>query len=147
MNTLNNQVQNNSTVKTVDVIGKNVLDLQGEKIGTVDEIVLEKVSGHFRYAVIATGGFLGIGADLHAVPWNALEYDVTEEAFKLGRAKDSLKNAPGFNKDQWPDFSNVEYGKSINTYYGSGFSGGNVGHNSSDLPQTTATPNPLKNNF
>lgn len=104
-------------VRTVDVIGKAVIGTDKEKLGKIEELVLDKVSGEVRYTVLSSGGLMGIGSDYYAIPWSELNYCPEEEAFGLPLSKDTLKNAPGFNKDSWPDFANPIWNKSVDDYY------------------------------
>jgi len=70
-------------VRTDDVIGVNVKNLQGEDIGEVKEIMLDKVSGEVEYVVLSYGGFLGMRDKLFALPWGVLNYDATDDCFKI----------------------------------------------------------------
>jgi hypothetical protein len=70
------------------------------------------------YAVLAFGGFLGMGKKLFAVPWNALTLDTKNKCFVLNVDKDSLKDAPGFDTDNWPNMIDESWAKSIHLYYG-----------------------------
>ena len=107
----------NQVVRTCDVIGKKVLGRDNESLGKVEEIVLDKVNGEVRYAVLSFGGFMGLGDDFYALPWKTLEYCQPEDAFKVNVAKETLKSASGFNKDNWPDFASASWSKSINDFY------------------------------
>jgi len=107
----------NDVVKTADVIGKNVINRENEKLGKIEEIVLEKVSGQTRYAVLSFGGFLGLGDDLYAIPWQAMEYCPEENSFIINIDKEKLKTASGFNKDNWPDFADPTWLQSFNDFY------------------------------
>ncbi len=85
-------------VRTSDVIGKDVRSTDGEDLGRVEEIVMDKVSGHVRYVVITLGGFMGFGEDYFAFPWKSISYDGEEEGFVLNVAKDKLKRNMDFLK-------------------------------------------------
>jgi hypothetical protein len=69
--------------------------------------------------VLATGGFLGIGDTLHAIPWGALVMDTDAKCFRLGLTADRIKSSPGFDKDQWPGMADPAWASSVYTYYGS----------------------------
>jgi len=107
----------NAVVRTKDVIGKSVINSSKEDLGKVDEIVLDKVSGQTRYVVLSFGGFLGLGDKLYAIPWKAISYDPEEDSFTLNADKERLKNAPGFDKDNWPDFADTSWGQKIHDFY------------------------------
>lgn len=101
-----------------EVIGIEVKNFSKEKLGEIEEIMLDKVSGRVAYVVLASGGFLGLGEKFFAIPWNAINYDPNEECFILNIDKDRLKNAPGFEKDNWPDMADKSWGRTVSDYYG-----------------------------
>ncbi|MBA3661844.1 MAG: PRC-barrel domain-containing protein [Gammaproteobacteria bacterium] len=90
-------------VRTKDVIGVEVKNRADEKLGKIDEIVMDKITGQINYVVLECGGVLGVGSKLFALPWNAIQYDKEEKSFLANIDKERLKNATGFNKDHWPD--------------------------------------------
>jgi len=100
------------------LIGNDVYNRQDEKLGDIKEIMLDMRHGHISYAVLEFGGFLGMGSSLFAVPWSALVLDTEKKCFVLDASKDSLKKAPGFEKDQWPDMADATWEKGIHDYYG-----------------------------
>ncbi len=106
-------------VKTADVIGKEVVGQDEEKLGKIEEIVLDKVGGQVRYAVLSFGGFMGMGDKYFTVPWKSLHYNPTEEAFALNVSKEKLRDAPGFDKNNWPDMATNEFEQTIQDYYAS----------------------------
>ena len=85
------------------LIGNDVYNQIEEDLGDIKEIMLDMESGKIVYAVLSYGGILGIGEKLFAVPWGALILDTTNKRFILNVEKDQLENAPGFDKDNWPD--------------------------------------------
>lgn len=98
--------------------GNDVHNQQGDNLGDIKDIMLDMHSGHVAYAVLSFGGVLGMGEKLFAVPWNALKLDTVDKCFVLDANKDRLKNAPGFDKDNWPDMADQSWGQSIHKYYG-----------------------------
>jgi sporulation protein YlmC with PRC-barrel domain len=90
------------------IIGTDVINRQGEKIGDIEDIVLDG-KGTIAYAVVSTGGFLGIADRLHAVPWQSLQTQTGRSAFILDIDKERLKNAPGFDKKNWPNLSDEKW--------------------------------------
>lgn len=107
-----------TVVRTGDVIGKKVVDSEHDELGTIEEIVLDKLTGKARYAVLSFGGFLGIGDTLHTLPWEILDYCKEEDSFQINVSKDKLSASPGFDKDSWPDFADTTWSNSIRNYYG-----------------------------
>ncbi len=108
-----------NVVKAHDqVIGVNVKNNSNEHLGKVKEIMLDKLSGQVAYVVLDCGGFLGLGGKLYALPWHALHYDDDQDCFKVDVNKERLSNAPGFDKDNWPDMSDKTWGENLANYYG-----------------------------
>jgi sporulation protein YlmC with PRC-barrel domain len=97
--------------------GDEVMNRDGEKLGTIEEIMLDVASGRIAYAVLSTGGFLGIGDKLFAIPWQALTLDVENECFILDVQKNRLEDAPGFDKDQWPAMADQRWATEVHEYY------------------------------
>ncbi|MFL6673433.1 MAG: PRC-barrel domain-containing protein [Massilia sp.] len=100
------------------LIGDSVVNGADENLGDIKEIMLDMNTGQVAYAVLAFGGFLGMGEKLFAVPWQAMHLDTVNKRFVLNVDKDRLKNAPGFNPDDWPDMSDVQWANQIHTFYG-----------------------------
>ncbi len=98
--------------------GDRVRNSAGEDLGKIEEIMLDIPSGRVAYAVLSFGGFLGMGNKLFAVPWNALTLDEREHEFVLNVDKQVLENAPGFDKDNWPDMADPTWGSQIFKHYG-----------------------------
>jgi hypothetical protein len=110
---------NGNVVKAKDeVIDVTVKNPANENLGKICEIMLDKLSGQVAYAVLESGSFLGIGGKLFALPWNSINYDTNAECFILNVDKEKLKNAPGFDKDNWPDMANRHWGETVSQYYG-----------------------------
>ena len=99
------------------VEGTNVYNVAGEKLGSIDDLVIDKHSGQVRYAVLEFGGFLGMGTDRYPLPWNMLKYDAAKEAYVVPLDKAKLENAPHYAEDDMPAYT-PEYGKRVNGYYG-----------------------------
>jgi len=100
-----------------EVVGRKVVNLQGESLGKVEEVMLDSAPGRIAYAVLSFGGVLGLGDKLFAVPWNALRFDPQSEAFVLNADKRFLENAPGFDKENWPDMTNSAWRANVYSYY------------------------------
>lgn len=100
------------------LIGNEVCNQTGEDLGDIKEIMLDTSNGNVRYAVLSFGGVLGIGEKLFAVPWKALNLDTENERFVLNVDKDRLKDAPGFDKNHWPDMADKNWENEIHSYYG-----------------------------
>ena len=99
--------------------GTSVRNLAGDSLGAVVEFMIDLTSGRIAYAVLSYGGFLGIGDKLFVVPWSALSFDQQACEFILDVQRETLENAPGFDKDDdWPDMSDPVFGGEIHKHYG-----------------------------
>ncbi|CDG81956.1 PRC-barrel domain-containing protein [Janthinobacterium agaricidamnosum] len=109
------------------LIGDDVYNHNEEDLGDIKEIMLDMRTGQVAYAVLSFGGILGMGEKLFAVPWERLNLDTVNKRFILDVEKDRLKNAPGFDKDHWPDMASDDWSSEISNFYGtnslSGFGG------------------------
>ncbi|KGK43388.1 photosystem reaction center subunit H [Nitrincola sp. A-D6] len=99
------------------ITGDEVFNLQDENLGKIQDIMLDITEGKIRYAVLSSGGFLGMGDHLFAVPWRALTLDKENHRFLLDVDLDRLKNAPGFEKDQWPNMADPTWNSTVDSYY------------------------------
>jgi sporulation protein YlmC with PRC-barrel domain len=98
--------------------GDKVRNSAGDDLGKIEELMIDVPSGRVAYAVLSFGGFLGMGNKLFAVPWNALSLDEDEHEFILNVDRQVLENAPGFDKDNWPDMADPNWGSQIYAHYG-----------------------------
>jgi hypothetical protein len=88
-------------------------------MGKVDEIMIDTPTGRVAYAVLSFGGFLGMSNKLFAIPWDKLSLDEENKRFILNVDKEKLENAPGFDKDNWPDMESTSWRSDLYSYYGS----------------------------
>lgn len=98
--------------------GDDVVNHKAEALGSIKEIMLDMRTGKVDYAVMSFGGFLGMGDKLFAVPWSALTLDTVNKRFVLNVEKDRLENAPGFDKDAWPDMADATWANEVHSFYG-----------------------------
>ena len=84
------------------ITGDDVVNGEGEDLGTIEEIMFDPDEGEPGYAVLSFGGVLGMGDKLFAVPWKALTPQMNEHRFVLNVPREELEKAPGFDKDDWP---------------------------------------------
>jgi sporulation protein YlmC with PRC-barrel domain len=105
-------------VSASKLTGGDVKNSDGEKLGDIKEIMIDRRTGHVAYAVLDFGGFLGMGDKYFAIPWSALQTHITEpNSYVLNVTKERLTAAPGFDKKSWPDFADRKWGGSIFEYY------------------------------
>lgn len=102
------------------LIGDDVKNPAGEDLGKLEEIMIDLKQGKVAFAVLSFGGFMGLGNKLFAIPWQAFGFDAEHHNLILNVDKELLKNAPGFDKDDWPDFNEVgaTWLVEIHDYYG-----------------------------
>jgi len=98
-------------------IGADVENPQGQNLGDIKDIVIERGSGRIAYAVVSFGGFLGLGEKLFAVPWGAFSQKADKDTFVLAVDKERLQNAPGFDASNWPQMASREWVTGLYTYY------------------------------
>lgn len=99
------------------VIGAEVRNMLDEPLGRIQDVMLDISDARIRYAVLSSGGFLGIGDRLFAIPWKALKQDQENTRFMLDVDSKRLRNAPGFNKDEWPDMADDDWNSAVESYY------------------------------
>jgi sporulation protein YlmC with PRC-barrel domain len=107
-----------SVISATTIIGDTVRNAAGEDLGEIEELMIDLDHNQVAYAVVGFGGFLGIGEKLFAVPMSALALDAPNHEFILDVSRETLENAPGFDKDDWPDVADVGWGTSIHAHYG-----------------------------
>lgn len=106
-------------VKACDEVkGRSVKNLANDDLGKIIEIMLDKVSGRVAYVVLESGSFLGLGGKLFALPWNAISFDPENKCFILNIDKSRIKDAPGFDKDNWPNMADRTWGETTHQFYG-----------------------------
>lgn len=94
---------NHQLISSEDVEGTNVYDLTGKKIGEVDHLMIDKISGKVAYAVMSFGGFLGLGHSHYPLPWSALKYNTKLDGYETSVTETQLRDAPAFSDDAWSD--------------------------------------------
>ncbi|HSG38594.1 MAG TPA: PRC-barrel domain-containing protein [Thermoanaerobaculia bacterium] len=99
------------------IIGDKVINAKGENLGDIKELMIDLDSGRVAYAVLSFGGMLGMGDKLFAIPFKALNLRPDRDNFMLDVDKDRLKNAPGFDKNNWPSTADRKWGTEIHSYY------------------------------
>jgi sporulation protein YlmC with PRC-barrel domain len=125
---MSNEIISTSVV-TVGRLGSRVLsastlddddiyNLNGQKLGSIKEIMLDINTGRVCYVVLSFGGFLSMGEKLFAVPWSALTVDTENKRFLMDTDEERLKEAPGFDTDNWPNMADPTWEKKVHSYYG-----------------------------
>ncbi len=104
------------------VKGTAVYDASGDRIGSIDEIMLDKTEGRVAYAVMSFGGFLGIGEKYHPLPWDGLTYDVDKGGYLVGMKGEHFREAPAYNRDELATFGDRR--RDVDDWYGKARSDG-----------------------
>ena len=86
-----------SLIASDKVEGTAVYGADGERIGSIARVLLEKRGGRVAYAVLSFGGFLGIGDDYYPLPWEKLRYDDELDGYRIDLTKDQITGAPRYN--------------------------------------------------
>ena len=106
-------------VRASKLIGMNVRNAQGEDLGEINDLVIDVNNERVHYAILAFGGFMGMGEKLFAYPVRVLSMGANGDALVLNVDKDRLKRAPGFERDRWPDWQAENgYRSDVDRYYG-----------------------------
>jgi hypothetical protein len=109
--------------ETVSLIGSDKVDgtavygADDRKIGSVQRVMIDKISGKVAYAVISFGGFLGMGEDYYPMPWANLKYDTRLGGYRVGITEQQLKSAPKFNRNTDWDWSDRARDRTVYDYY------------------------------
>jgi sporulation protein YlmC with PRC-barrel domain len=99
------------------VEGTAVYNREGEKLGSIHNLMVDKQSGQVEYAVLSFGGLLGLGTDYYPIPWQSLTYDTAQNGYLVDIDKDMLKSGPHYGDSDQPAYDR-EYGKSVYGHYG-----------------------------
>ena len=111
-------VTSSHVLSASSLMSNDVKNTSGEDLGKIEDFMLDTDSGRIVYAVLSFGGFLGLGEKLFAVPMSALRLDTDDKCFRLDTSKESLKAAPGFDKDHWPNMADQKWGSGVHAHYG-----------------------------
>ena len=103
----------------VELDGTDVVGKSGEKLGKIEDVAIEKVSGDVAYAILSFGGVLGIGAKYHPVPWKLLKYDTEQRAYVVPMTKDDLHKAPMIDENEMSGWNDSLSRDAIYGYYSS----------------------------
>jgi PRC-barrel domain len=109
--------QPHSLIASDRVEGTPVRRADGEKIGTIERLMIDKLSGNVAYAVLSFGGFLGMGQKHAPIPWARLTYDRTLGAYRLDLTDEELKQAPAVAAGQEFDWGDRSREVEIHNYY------------------------------
>lgn len=100
-----------------NVSGTSVYDMAGEKLGSVEDVMIDKRSGQIAYAVMSFGGFLGIGDRYHPLPWKKLTYDTGLGGYRVDLDRRMLEGAPSYGADETVAWDDRDWGRRVHDYY------------------------------
>ena len=106
------------TLSATTMIGDKVVNAYGEDLGKIEELMIDLENARVGYAVLSFGGLLGIGDKLFAIPLEALRLDAENHCFVLDIDRERLEQAPGFDKDEWPEADDLGYRREVFAFYG-----------------------------
>lgn len=104
------------------VEGTAVYGSDGNKIGSVERVMIGKTDGRVAYVVLGFGGFLGIGDDHYPLPWDQLTYDTSLGGYRVNLTEAQLEGAPKYSGDSW-DWEDRNRARQVSDYYGSPWMG------------------------
>jgi hypothetical protein len=107
-----------SLIGSDKVEGTAVYRSNGDRVGTVERVMIDKISGKVAYAVMSFGGFLGIGQDYYPLPWNLLTYNPRLEGYEVNVGETELKRAPKYGIHETWDWREPRRVRSIENYWG-----------------------------
>src|SRR5258708_37903191 len=104
-------------ISSQKVDGTSVYNRNGDSLGSVDHLMIDKYTGHVEYAVMSFGGFLGIGDSYHPLPWHALTYDTGQGGYVVDVDRSRLERAPRYTRSNAPDWNDRGYRNRIDKYW------------------------------
>ena len=113
MNTYNQPI-----LSAHSIINDKVHNAQNENLGEIKDIMIDTATGKVNYYVLSFGGFLGMGEKYFAVPPREMSVDTENKVMILNFDKERLKQAPGFDKDNWPNMADKSFRDQISNFYG-----------------------------
>src|SRR5436305_134168 len=100
------------------VHGTVVRRRSGERVGTIQRLMIDKVSGNVAYAILRFGGFFGVGDKHLPIPWERLKFDTTRQAYLVSLTDKELANAPSYASDADFDWGDRKSEGALHSYYG-----------------------------
>lgn len=109
---------NNPLLSTSSLNGEDVKNAQNEDLGNIKDIMIDTQTGQVEYFVLSFGGFMGMGDKYFAIPPQAMTIDTEDKCMILNVDKERLKDAPGFDKDNWPNMADLSFRDKVYSHYG-----------------------------
>ena len=109
--------RNHEIISSDRVEGSAVYNVGGDKLGSIDDLMIDRRTGAVRYAVLEFGGFLGMGTDRYPLPWDVLKYDTAVGGYVVPVDQAQLEKAPRYAADHAPEYTS-DYGRQVHDFYG-----------------------------
>jgi len=109
-------ITSKSLISASKIDGTVVYNIAGDKLGSVDDILIDKISGRAIYAVMSFGGFLGLGENYYPLPWGSLKYDAIKGGYVVNLDKSQIESAPSYDRNAefvWTS----DYGRKVDDFY------------------------------
>ena len=100
------------------VEGTAVYGADDRKIGSIERVMIDKISGRVSYAVLGFGGFMGLGNDHYPLPWQSLKYDTRIGGYRTGVTENQLRGAPKYSDELAWNWSDQRRNRALEEYYG-----------------------------
>ena len=100
------------------VQGTSVYDTKLEKLGSIEDVMIDKATGRIAYAVLSFGGFLGIGDRYYPLPWEKLSYNQEVAGYIVDIDRKILEGAPSFSDQAAVSWDDDAWGRDVYSYYG-----------------------------
>ena len=100
------------------VEGTSVYNTRGESLGSIHNVMINKLNGRVAYAVMSFGGFLGIGEEYHPLPWEVLTYDTNLGGYVVNLDRAKLEGAPRYRAGETVNWNDEAWGRRVSDYYG-----------------------------
>jgi hypothetical protein len=107
-----------SLIGSDKVEGTPVYRSNGERVGRIERLMIDKLTGKVAYAVMSFGGFMGIGEDYYPLPWSLLTYNPILNGYEVNIGEQQLKGAPKFSQHENWDWSDRAREQEVADYYG-----------------------------
>ena len=110
--------ETNRLISSQKVDGTAVYNRNGDSLGDVDHMMIDKFTGQVEYVVLSCGGFLGMGEEYSPLPWKSLTYDTNLGGYVIDADRARLGNAPRFQSAGQPNWSDRGYSERVDQYWG-----------------------------
>jgi hypothetical protein len=115
--TIDDRRETISLIGSDKVAGTAVYGADEKKLGSVQRLMIDKISGKVSYAVVSFGGFLGMGEDYYPMPWASLKYDTNLGGYRVTVTEDILKGAPKYSRNSDWDWADASKNQNVSEYY------------------------------